>query len=109
MAFCAKCGASLADDSAFCGSCGQRAAGSDSTAAVAQTSSTGTVATSAPGLATNIAAALAYVLGALTGILFLVLEPYKNDRFVRFHAFQSILFTVAWVCFGLYGASSPEF
>jgi uncharacterized membrane protein len=28
----------------------------------------------------------------ITGVVFLVLEPYKHDRFVRFHAMQSILF-----------------
>jgi uncharacterized membrane protein len=30
-------------------------------------------------------------LGFLTGILFLLIEPYKYDPFVRFHALQSIL------------------
>lgn len=40
------------------------------------------------GLPQNIAGALAYVLGPLTGVLFLVLE--KENRFVRFHAAQSI-------------------
>ena len=40
------------------------------------------------GLAPNVAGALAYVLGPITGIVFLVLE--KDSRFVRFHAVQSI-------------------
>ena len=40
------------------------------------------------GLAPNVAGALAYVLGPITGVLFLVLE--KENRFVRFHAAQSI-------------------
>ncbi|MFM2125939.1 MAG: hypothetical protein RL328_2390 [Acidobacteriota bacterium] len=35
-------------------------------------------------------AALCYGLGVLTGILFLVLEPYNKSREIRFHAFQSI-------------------
>jgi uncharacterized membrane protein len=35
----------------------------------------------------------------ITGILFLVLEPYKHDRFVRFHAMQSILFCAAAIVF----------
>jgi len=38
----------------------------------------------------NLAAALCYVLGLLTGILFLVLAPYNRNRLIRFHAFQSI-------------------
>ncbi len=45
------------------------------------------------------AAALSYSLGIITGILFLVLEPFSRDRFVRFHAMQSILYFVAAVVF----------
>lgn len=40
------------------------------------------------GLPKNTAAALSYVLGWLTGIVFLLLE---KDPFVRFHAMQSII------------------
>ena len=43
------------------------------------------------------AAALSYLAGVITGILFLVIDPFKADRFVRFHAFQSIFFNVAWI------------
>lgn len=48
---------------------------------------------------TNVVGALTYVAGFVTGIVFLVLDPYKSNSFVRFHAFQSIFFNVAWVCF----------
>ena len=41
------------------------------------------------GLEENIAGLLCYVLGWITGIVFLVLE--KENKFVRFHAFQSLL------------------
>ena len=50
----------------------------------------------AAGLQANTVGALAYLAGIITGILFLVIDPYKTDRFVRFHAFQSIFFNVAW-------------
>jgi len=40
------------------------------------------------GLEENIAGVLCYVLGWITGIVFLVLE--KENKFVRFHAMQSI-------------------
>jgi len=50
-------------------------------------------------MAPNLAGALAYILGFITGILFLVLEPYKRDRFVRFHAMQSILYSAAGIVF----------
>ena len=41
------------------------------------------------GLQSNIAGALAYFLGPVTGILFLLIE--KDNKFVRFHAMQSTL------------------
>lgn len=114
MANCAKCGAPIAEDSAFCGSCGQPRAqagpampASGSVAAapamVVGTVSSGTATgtASAPGLTMNMAAALSYALGAITGILFLVLEPYKNNQFVRFHAIQSIILNVAIVALAI--------
>ena len=41
------------------------------------------------GLSENVASALTYVLGFLTGIIFLVVE--KENSTVRFHAAQSIV------------------
>lgn len=41
------------------------------------------------GLAPNLAGALAYFLGPVTGILFLLIE--KDNKFVRFHAMQSTI------------------
>jgi uncharacterized membrane protein len=46
-------------------------------------------------MADNAASALCYALGFITGILFLVLAPYNQNRTVRFHAFQSIFLNVA--------------
>ena len=42
----------------------------------------------------NLAAALSYVLGWLTGLIFFVIE--KESKYVKFHAMQSIIFSVAW-------------
>jgi uncharacterized membrane protein len=42
-------------------------------------------------------AALTYLLGFVTGVIFLYLEPYDKDEFVRFHARQSIVYSIA--CF----------
>ncbi len=41
------------------------------------------------GLDENVAGALCYVLTWVTGIIFLLIE--KNNKFVRFHAMQSII------------------
>jgi uncharacterized membrane protein len=87
MAFCSKCGSAVSEGSAFCSVCGSPASapGVQSTPPPAPPGVTGTAST---GLASNIAAALAYFV--ITGIIFLVVEPYKRDKFVRFHSFQAI-------------------
>ena len=41
------------------------------------------------GLPKNTSAALCYLLGWITGLVFLLIE--KDDKFVRFHAMQSIV------------------
>jgi uncharacterized membrane protein len=50
---------------------------------------------SAAGLTDNVAGALCYLAGFVTGVLFLVLAPYNQNRAIRFHAFQSIFLNVA--------------
>lgn len=53
---------------------------------------------SSGGLEPNIAALLGYLL-LVPAILWLVLDPYKNDRFIRFHAFQAL--GLGAICIGL--------
>ncbi|MBI2010567.1 MAG: DUF4870 domain-containing protein [Candidatus Chisholmbacteria bacterium] len=43
----------------------------------------------------NTAAALSYVLGLITGVLFLVLA--HGNSYVKFHATQSVVLSVAWL------------
>ena len=56
-------------------------------------------------------AALTYLLGFVTGIVFLYVEPYNQDEFIRFHARQSIGFSVVWfaiwIIFGVFIAILP--
>ena len=51
------------------------------------------------GMEPNLAAALSYVCGWVTGLIFYLIE--KENNFVRFHAMQSIIvsgaWTVAWI------------
>lgn len=47
------------------------------------------------GLDANLAAALSYLVGFVTGIIFLLVE--KENKFVRFHAMQSTLLFVGIV------------
>lgn len=46
------------------------------------------------GLPRNTTAALAYVLGLVTGIIVLLVE--KSDDYVRYHALQSIALSIVW-------------
>lgn len=48
-------------------------------------------------MADNVASALCYALGLVTGIIFLLIAPYNQNRAIRFHAFQSIFLNVAWI------------
>jgi uncharacterized membrane protein len=96
MAFCPSCGTAV--DGRFCPKCG---------ASVAAEAAAGTSAVPPPpaapatgGLADNMASALCYLLGLLTGILFLVLAPYNQNRTIRFHAFQSIFLHLALIVAG---------
>lgn len=52
------------------------------------------------GLDENVEGALCYVLGFITGIVFLIME--KDNKFVKFHAVQSIatflpLMVIGWI------------
>jgi uncharacterized membrane protein len=84
MAFCNMCGAQIADGATVCAACAGRAA----TVPPTPSASVG-------GMTDNVAGMLAYVT-IIPAIIFLVMEPYNKSRFVRFHAFQSIFFTLAW-------------
>jgi uncharacterized membrane protein len=89
MSFCPSCGKPFSQGADRCAFCVPSA---NQTAAVA-------VAPASSGMSINTAGALAYVAGVITAILFLVIDPYKSDRFVRFHAFQSLFFNLAWIGF----------
>lgn len=105
MSFCPSCGTALAGDTRFCQSCGSATTLTGAVSASASGGAGAVVAISPPAnieqhtMQTNLVGALTYLAGFITGIVFLVLDPYKSNSFVRFHAFQSIFFNVAWVAF----------
>lgn len=97
MAFCANCGTQMADGAAFCPSCGKATGQATGGAAVAAQPApqpapppvaANTAASSAP-LEENIAGMLAYFT-IIPAIVFLLIEPYNKNRFVRFHSFQCL-------------------
>lgn len=85
MAFCGTCGTAIAEGSSSCPKC-------VTSASVA----TGSAPSTAGGLEDNVAGMLAYIT-IIPAIVFLVMAPFNRRRFVRFHAFQSIFFNVAWI------------
>jgi uncharacterized membrane protein len=81
MPHCSKCGTLVADNVAFCPSCGtpQAAGVAPAVAPAAGTQS---------GLSENVAGLLCYVLGWVTGLIFYFID---KRPFVRFHAAQSMV------------------
>jgi uncharacterized membrane protein len=77
--FCESCGKDMPDDAAFCPYCGK--------ATGAGQAEQSTV------LPSNLAGALAYLW--IVAIIFLLIEPYNKDKFVRFHSFQALFLGLA--------------
>jgi len=79
--FCPHCGSENSDTSRFCQNCGA------SLTPGAPPRKPGGRATT--GLEPNLAGLLCYILGWVSGLIFIIIE--KDDQFVRFHAMQSII------------------
>ena len=80
--FCSSCGTQMADGATVCPGCGK------GTATAASATAAG------GGLQDNVAGMLAYFT-IIPAIIFLVLEPYNRNKFIRFHAFQCLFFAAA--------------
>jgi len=91
---CPECGAESRGDSDFCQNCGSPLQGGGRAPAATSI-----------GLEQNVAGLLCYVLGWLTGIIFLLVE--RENDFVRFHAAQSVVtfgaVTVVLIVLGFMG------
>jgi uncharacterized membrane protein len=83
---CPQCGIQVPENTAFCPGCGWN--------------TTRPVLGTTGGIRDNIVAAMAYVT-FIPAIVFLVAAPFKKNRFIRFHALQSLLLTLAAVLAGL--------
>lgn len=86
MAFCSNCGADVQDK--FCSRCG--AANPSAAGGPVPPPPPSAAAGSTTDLPENLACALAYAFGPLSGVLLLVLEPYSVNMRIRFHAMQSL-------------------
>src|ERR1700742_3051445 len=97
MAFCSKCGTQVNDGSSFCQVCGTAVAGAGAASTIPM--SAPPPAAASAGMTNNVAGLLCYAFGIISAVIFLVINPYKNIRFVRFHAFQSLFYSLA--CFAV--------
>jgi uncharacterized membrane protein len=79
---CPKCGADMPEEATFCPGCGQAMNSAERVS--------GTVGK----LRRNVAGALAYFT-FIPAVVFLMMDPYQRDRFVRFHSFQCLVFWLA--------------
>ncbi len=88
--FCTNCGNSIDDAATFCPKCGSASGTVSGGGAVAAPPA------AAGGLTDNVAGMLAYIT-IIPAIIFLVVAPYNQNRFIRFHSFQNIFFCVALI------------
>lgn len=100
MAFCPNCGAQVNGN--FCGNCGATMnAGAQPESGPQyqqqQYQQPQYQQPQAAGMPNNTAAALCYLAGFITGIIFLVIQPYNTDPKIKYHAWQSIGFNVAMI------------
>ncbi len=95
---CTHCGAAVAEGAAYCPSCGRPMAAAGPTSSAAPGTGAAAAPTAIPAvISMNVAAMLAYLLGFISGIIFLLWEPYRRDPLVRFHAWQSIYLSAVWI------------
>jgi uncharacterized membrane protein len=102
---CPQCHAEMPDNVAFCPGCGRRmwVPGQDAkrpaaSRPVIRTPAVPPVTVTAASVPSqfkdNLVAALAYIT-FIPAVVFVLIEPFKRNRFIRFHSFQSIFLTVA--------------
>jgi uncharacterized membrane protein len=103
--FCPKCGAENTEGNKYCQKCGATVSVETPkpTGVCGSMLDTSKVAGSTTSLEPNVAGLLCYLVGWITGLVFILIE--KENKFVRFHAMQSIVtfgaFTVLWIPFSI--------
>ena len=82
---CSNCDAPMPDVSAFCPACGQSVIAEQSAATHPRD---------------KLLAALAYI-GLIPAMILLAIPALRNNRFIRFHSWQSVFFSISSVLLGL--------
>lgn len=102
MPFCTQCGGEVKPSDVYCGHCGARqtaAAGFAGAPAGGAPPHGGAASGPFAQLTPHNAAVLCYVpwLGWIASIVILATERFRQDRTVRFHAFQGLYLFVLWL------------
>jgi|SRR5688572_22812530 len=86
MAYCTQCGTEVAETARFCPGCGAAQAASATTEFLKD-------------MPPRTASVLCYIpfLGWIAAIVVLASQRFREDRQVRFHAFQGLYLFVAWL------------
>jgi len=97
MAFCPNCGSQV--QGAFCPNCGSAVAGGSGPIGATSIPNPGVPpVAAASGLEPHIAAALCYTpfaIGLIASIIFVLVAPYNQNKFVKFSAIQSLFLHLA--------------
>lgn len=103
MPYCTQCGHAARDVDVFCAHCGARQHPAEE-AARPEDGSHAAPPPGAPvdplaGLSPRTAAILCYVpaIGWIAAVIVLAARKYKDDRLLRFHAFQGLYLFAAWL------------
>lgn len=96
MAFCANCGATISERASVCALCGTAKCG---TAPRGSSTATGR-------FSPNIVSTLFYLpfFGWIFSLFILATRRYRDNRSVRFHAFQGLFVFFAWMILDFTGA-----
>ncbi len=88
MPYCSQCGTQVSDSDAFCSKCGTR-----------QPSETAAPRDPFAGINPRTASILCYIplLGWIAAVVVLAADRFRDNRVVRFHAFQGLYLFVAWL------------
>lgn len=107
MERCPQCGWPLVEQAQYCSSCGvaiAQAADSSAPAAIQDAVALESQRSDSPDaplpIPENVAGVIAYIT-IFPAIVFLLLEPFNRNRFVRFHSFQHLLLWAAGVGVGI--------
>jgi uncharacterized membrane protein len=106
MPFCTQCGHQVTDGDLFCAQCGRRQ--SDASASGASTvppppprpaQPAGPPPDPLAGLSPRTASILCYIptVGWVAAVVVLAARKFRNDKIVRFHAFQGLYLFAAWL------------